>query len=209
MEKIRNEIIRLSGSGKRVVSTRRHGIYSTMTLPGLDDMPAVRDTLQRFQDFGITDNLSGKTFIDIGANVGAVALEAARRGAKVVGVEYREDRVQLCNEIAEMFKLDATFYQADFNVMPVDRPHWMKKYDIVLSCSVDEYIVDKPSFYKMIHELCDEDGDLYLESNVQRDQPEIMTIMLLESAGFSAQYLGNGHSGGISRKRKLFTGSPK
>lgn len=203
LEELRGHITTLSGSGKRVVSTRRHGLYSTFTLPGLDDMPGVRDTRQRFADFFIDQDLSGKTWIDLGANVGAMSFEAARRGATITGVEYREDRVVLMQAIAEHFGMTtAEFFIADFN-----EPRWMEglqpKYDIVLCSSVDEYINNVLDFYEKLANLTNE--VCYFESNIQRGVTETETIAALEAAGFkTVEYLGNGHSGGISRKRKLY-----
>jgi hypothetical protein len=207
LQDIRDDIIVLSGSGKRVVSTRRNGIYSTFTLPGLDDMKAVRDTKQRFIDFGVPDDLSGKSFIDIGANVGAMAFEAARRGASVTGVEFRHDRVTLCNVISHHFAFDAKFWQADFNsTIDAVPPVWYRKHDIVLCCSVDEYIDDLETFYDMLNALCDD--TLYFECNVQHGQDVEDTLFILERAGFChITYLGAGHSGGISRKRKIYRAS--
>lgn len=204
LESIRAAIIELSGSGKRVApGARRHGIYSTMTLPGLDDMPAVRDTKQRFDDFGVPKDLNGTTWLDVGCNVGAMAFEAARRGASVTGVEFRQDRVDLCDVIASKWELNALFWQADFNDRR-EKQVWETQYHSVLCSSVDEYIVDRPGFYSWLNSLC---GDtLYFECNVQRDQDVHETIAMLEIAGFiDVNHLGSGHSGGISRKRKIYT----
>ncbi len=207
---IRSSIVELSGSGKKVApNARRHGIYSTFTIPGLDDMVGVRNTKQRFHDFAVPEDLNGRSMIDVGSNVGAMALEFARRGASVTGVEYRDDRVSLCNVMAQEFKLNAKFLQGDFNeILELDsdsRPAWIKKYDLVLCSSVDQYIEDLESFYEMLHDLCGH--TLYLESNLQgkglSDAENMLAI--LERAGFvRAEYIGNGHSGGISRKRKLY-----
>ncbi len=208
LEDIRASITELSGSGKKVMpNARKHGIYCSFTLPGIDDMLAVRDTKQRFADSEIPTDLRGVSVIDVGSNVGAIALEFARRGAKVTGVEYRDDRVALCNVMAKHWNLDAEFHQADFNASPSgDQSSWLqKKYDIVWCASVDEYINDLEAFYSMLHDLCG--LQLYLESNLQgaglSDAENMLAI--LERAGFvEPEYLGNGHSGGISRKRKLY-----
>lgn len=218
IDQIRAEITRTSGSGKRLApGARRHGIYSTMTLPGLDDMTAVRDTMQRFRDFSAPDSMIGVTFLDLGSNVGAMALEAARRGARVVGVEFREDRVHLCNMLAERYDLDARFYAGDFNDYgsgQIGEEWWDRSYltpaDVVLCSSVDEYILDCQRFYSDVRKLVDQNGELWFESNIQ-DRTEYNrsteeTIAMLEIAGFAqVVYRGNGNSGGMRRKRKLYT----
>jgi 2-polyprenyl-3-methyl-5-hydroxy-6-metoxy-1,4-benzoquinol methylase len=223
LAQIRADIVELSGSGKKVApNARRHGIYCSFTLPGLDDMRAVRDTKTRYEDFKVPMSLEGKTFLDVGSNVGATIFEAARRGANVTGVEFRQDRVDLCHRIAQLYGTPqagplmmemrehesigrAKFYVANFNAMhehendPWNRP----VHDVVWCCSVDTYIDDRAAFYAMLRSLCRE--TLYFESNVQRGFSELDAIRALKDAGFDeVHYLGNGHSGGISRKRKLY-----
>jgi SAM-dependent methyltransferase len=206
LDEIRDHITALSGSGKRVVSTRRHGIYSTFTLPGLDDMVGVRDTAIRYKDFGVPEDLNGALVLDVGSNVGAMIFEAARRGAReVTGLEFRQDRVDLCSSIARHYDYRARFFATDFNAtIPPEKPIWYEQYDVVFCCSVDEYIDDLESFHNFLFEVT---GDrLYFESNLQHDFDEADVMAMLMRAGFKdVHYIGNGHSGGISRKRKLFT----
>lgn len=203
LEEIRAKIVELSGSGKRVApNARRHGIYTSFTLPELDDMLAVRDTRQRFADFGVPEFLSGKLVLDVGCNVGAVSMEFARRGANVTGVEYREDRVALCRAIAEHYQMSPQFDQTDLNALREHETWTMTCYDIVFCSSVDEYISDLPSFYRLLRQLCLD--TLYLESNVQGAGSEVVVHSMLSEIFPKVVYTGNGHSGGISRKRKLF-----
>jgi len=222
-EDIKSEIVRLSGSGKKVApGARQHGIYSSFTFPPFDQMRAVRDTRKRFEDFGLYETppttsalpLSGKRFLDVGSNVGAVSFHAAGMGAEVTGVEYREDRVQLCNVIADRYLMEAKFYQTDLNEVianeskhgdDMSSPSWMAvQYDVVWCSSVDEYVNDVLAFYATLHSLCAD--KLYFECNRQGGVSVTETEILLKKAGFkNVMYRGNGHSGGIARKRKLFT----
>lgn len=202
LESLRERISRLSGAGKRGFPERRKkGIYTSFTVPELADMQALRDTKIRMRAFAIPSDLTGKTVIDVGSNVGAVSAELARRGASVVGVEYNGERVELARDIAERFNLKAEFHAADFRSLG-DEP-WIKEYDVVFCCSVDEYLDDVDEFYKLLRRLCS--GTLYFESNIQKGASETETMGRLAKAGFAdVTYLGNGHSGGVSRKRKLF-----
>lgn len=210
IQEIRESLTALSGSGKKVVSTRRNGLYTSMTLPGLNDMLAVRDTLRRFADFGVPPTMNSLRVIDVGCNVGGMAFEFAQRGAFVTGVEYRADRVALCRLIAQHWNFTSRFFQSDFNDLDdQDQDQWMTPqwYDAVLCSSVDEYVTDVRSFYDMIVSLLKTEGILYFECNVQRDQSVEETIAMLKLAGLSSvEYLGSGHSGGISRKRKIYKG---
>lgn len=209
LDEIKQHIIYMSGSGKRLSSQRRHGIYSTFTLPGLHTMPGVRNTEKRFSDFGIPEDMHGCTFLDIGCNVGAMAFEAALRGADVMGIEYRSDRVALCRMIAKTYNLEDTceFQQADLNALEGTEDWADVTYDYVLCSSVDAYIKDVPGFYRFLMTLTKR--ALYLESNIQRNNEQITTTLLLDQAfAGNVRYLGNGDSGGISRKRKLYEVTP-
>lgn len=207
---IRDQLRYLSGGGKKLApGMRRNGIYCTMTLPGLEDMVAVRDTKMRYEDFKVPESLTGVTWIDVGSNVGATALEAARRGATVTGVEFREDRVALCNVMARRWGLNASFHQADFNqvtrlVGTPDALPWMSQYDVVWATAVDNYIDDRPAFYRMLHSLVKPGGMLRFECNVRRGGATVdeATAWLME-AGFelgSIKYLGTGSCPFLKRK---------
>lgn len=210
IEFIREELTRTSGGGKRLAPGRRqNGLYCSMTLPGLDDMPAVRNTMERFAAFYVPDDLGGKTFLDVGSNVGAMAFEAARRGATTTGLEYRDDRVSLCNVIARHYEMsNATFHVADFNeivsarrIEPTYQPDCLTygPRDIVLCSSVDRYVVDFVGFYRWLRSLT---GEVCLfESDRQSGSVPLDVVTAdLEQAGFAVEYLGVGPCPFLRRK---------
>jgi SAM-dependent methyltransferase len=119
-------------------------LYSSYTLPELNQAPFFKNTLDRLKMFGIDKDLSGKTVLDLGSHVGAISFELARRGAKVLGVEHNIDRVKLCKKIACHFKLNAEFIVADMENLE------LPKFDIVLAMIVDHYVKDKERFYQFI-----------------------------------------------------------
>lgn len=212
IEFIREELKRTSGGGKRLAPGRRqNGLYCSMTLPGLDDMPAVRNTMERFAAFQVPDDLTGKTFMDIGSNVGAMALEAARRGATTTGLEYRDDRVSLCNVIARHYEMsNATFHVADFNAIvstreDEDEDHQpgclgdVELQDFVLCSSVDRYVDDFVGFYRWLRSLTG--GVCLFESDRQSGSVPLDVVMAdLMKAGFSVDYLGTGPCPFLRRK---------
>jgi len=74
-----------------------------------------RDTLYRFDVMEIPENLEGKSVVDLGCQLGTMAMEAYRRGAEpVLGIEFQEEYVECAKELAKYnnFK-DITFMQGD------------------------------------------------------------------------------------------------
>jgi 2-polyprenyl-3-methyl-5-hydroxy-6-metoxy-1,4-benzoquinol methylase len=183
----------LSGSGKRTHTTRM-GLYSSMNF--FPDLPAVRDTALRFQEFGI--NLLEGSVLDVGSNVGALSFEAAKRGGKVQGYEYSWERVQFTNKLARQKGAPCRFTQVDLRqYLPKRRAQF------VFCCSVDEYIKDRQLFYNWLWEVTLD--TLFFECNVQKGQTVDDTIRMLKKARFeTVEHLGSGDDGGISRKRRIY-----
>jgi 2-polyprenyl-3-methyl-5-hydroxy-6-metoxy-1,4-benzoquinol methylase len=121
-----------------------------------------RDTLQRFDQFCIPKDLSGKTVLDIGSNTGAMSFEFARRGAKVTGLEYNRERVSVCNELRDYLEVDAEFHHVDLNLSIPDSIS-CQEYDIVCCCAVDAYVDDQAVLYKFVSDMAKD--TCYFESN--------------------------------------------
>lgn len=175
LEDIRRRISILSNPSKGPRQNGARRIYTSFTLPGLDDMVAKRDTMDRLRRFGVPADLSGKTAIDVGCNVGAVSFELARRGAVVAGVEYDAARVTLCTDIALEMRLNSCFDRMDLNAQSPGG-----KWDIVWCSAVDQYIDDRAKFYRTLRSLCRE--TLYLESNDRKSHPAVELV----EAGFAS-----------------------
>lgn len=80
---------------------RRRRNYQSYWLDG-EYVKGSRDTLKRFEAMGIPKDLSGKTVVDLGCQIGAICTEAYLRGAKqVTGVDICSDYIELAMEIAE------------------------------------------------------------------------------------------------------------
>ena len=135
-------------------------LYGSYHLPGFK-ASGDRDTIKRFNYFGIPKNLSKFRVLDIGSNTGALSIEAARRGATVYGLEFNKERVELCNEIASKFNLKAKFSPCDF------RKDWIAPngIDVVFCCSVDNYIENKKTFFAKIIDI--NPNICYLEINTK------------------------------------------
>ncbi len=121
---------------------------------------AWRNTLQRFYQFGVPNDLSGKTVLDVGSNSGAMSFEFAKRGAKVVGLEYNKERVDVCNELVDFLDVNAVFHQVDLNI---GFPEMSHPFDIVICTAVDIYMKDRVKLYEFVSNMTK--GVCYFESN--------------------------------------------
>jgi len=81
----------------------------------IDGNPGIRDMDHRFKVIQFPESFDGETVIDFGCSVGAVCLEAKKRGAKrVVGLDYKEETIEVAKQVAKEYNLDIEFYT--FNI---------------------------------------------------------------------------------------------
>jgi len=158
--------------------------YSTYHFENFEITQAQRNTLDRLNMFGIKneDDFSGQNIIDFGSNLGAMALELAKRNANVIGLEFNNDRVMLTNEIAKFLKLRAEFIQCDINDFSSNI-----KYDIVFALSINKYMKNKVKFYNLLSETIK--NVCYLESN-DFNLDHFWLKDFFSEKGFVVNYLG-------------------
>jgi 2-polyprenyl-3-methyl-5-hydroxy-6-metoxy-1,4-benzoquinol methylase len=152
------EAIRLSNAGTRTNPTATK-LYASYHLDKFTNIFADRCTLPRLNRIGMPPRLDGKTVLELASNTGAISLELASRGAKVIGLEYNDERVDFCNRLAKKLELDATFKTCDLNWQTPEG-----SYDIVVCGSVDAYLkTPLSSFTEMLSRLTK--GTCFFESN--------------------------------------------
>jgi len=107
-EKLRKEIIDYTQwpYGKREVQ------YQTVD----SSLPGIRNMEHRYDIIGFPKSFNGETVIDIGCNIGMICFDAKRRGAKrVVGIDYKEETIDVAKKLAKELNLDVEFYTFDVN----------------------------------------------------------------------------------------------
>jgi hypothetical protein len=81
----------------------------------IDGNPGIRDMEHRYEVIQFPKSFDGETVIDFGCSVGAICLDAKKRGAKrVVGLDYKEETIQVAKGLAKEMDLDVEFYT--FNI---------------------------------------------------------------------------------------------
>lgn len=111
--------------------------YQAIALPGGVTTPGhERDYLHETL-FG--SDFTGKTFLDIGSYLGAFCLEAMRRGAdEALGIETDPTNIRQARKIAELWGLDASYVQADFEDWPLPD----RQFDVVACLNVLHHLYD-------------------------------------------------------------------
>ena len=81
---------------------KRNRAYQT-----IGDNHGVRDMEYRYEIMKLPKSFEGKTVVDIGCSVGAICIEAKKRGAKrVVGIDYKKETVNVAKKVASEYNLD-------------------------------------------------------------------------------------------------------
>ena len=81
----------------------------------IDGNPGIRNMDHRYEIMQFPKSFDGETVIDFGCSVGAICLEAKRRGAKrVVGLDYKAETIEVAKQVAKEYNLDIEFYT--FNI---------------------------------------------------------------------------------------------
>jgi len=133
-------------------------IYGEMYFPMFKDKKFMRKTKDRFKQFRI-ESLTGLTVLDVGCHIGSLSFYSHQLGAEVVhGLELNEDRVKTANAIKKYHDLKNIEFTST-------KDNLFDKYDVVLCCSVDDYVEDPSEFYDFLFSKTK--GRLILESNIQ------------------------------------------
>lgn len=106
-------------------------LYQGLTLPKGVSLSSRDNSLEIFASTGWpSHHWAGKTVLDVGCHLGAMALEAKRRGAsRVVGFDLDSNLLGLAEELSIILGLDIELYDCDF----WDFPLWGQKFDIVMA----------------------------------------------------------------------------
>jgi len=125
-----NTFARESPSSAHGFITSTFGGVQTAPTHFLGDYPTIK--WQKFQD-SISDDLSGKTVLDVGCNGGFYSIEMKRRGAaRVVSIDSDERFLEQARFAADAIGVDITFRHLDV----YDIAALKEKFDIVLFMGV-------------------------------------------------------------------------
>jgi cyclopropane-fatty-acyl-phospholipid synthase len=133
-----------------------------------DDLDWDLETAQRHKidvTLGRLDIFKGASVLDIGCGWGAVAIEAARRGAKVTGITLSEQQISLARERAAEQQMKVDFQVADYR--PFAEKH-AGEFDRIVSVGMFEHVGRKQfgTFFGALHQLLKPGGKAVVHSIV-------------------------------------------
>lgn len=165
--------------------------------------PQVRNTLVRFQEFGLPERLDGMVFFDIGCNLGHISIELARRGAHVKSFDCVRERLAVVDRLVSYLGLSSSIETHFFDANDISlRPTFLSSYgkaDHTICLAVDGYIHDLPAFYTFLSSVTN--GYCYFESNTKYSEEQRLTML---SFSFSS-VLSLGHSQALGGSRTIYT----
>lgn len=195
MKNLQSEVIRLSGPLREPSNTV---LYSSFHHPRFHLPEAQRNTLRRFEELTVPQELAGSV-LDLGANLGAMAFEAVRRGASsALCVEYNAERVVVGNELAGFLGVPVRFERHDLNA---GNPLAGQRFDTVFCCALDQHVRDRLELYGIAAGATR--WDLFLESNLYEWKREDY-LDAFKSHGLSGVYLGTNGDDQFCDTRRLF-----
>ena len=115
-------------AGEQECAYHRMELPYGIVVPGDDRRPTARQIF--------TEDLTGKSVLDIGCNDGFMCFEAARRGAKrVLGVDVAGERIDRARRTADCLGLDVEFRVLDIETEPLD-----EMFDYILCLNVTHHM---------------------------------------------------------------------
>ncbi|AGF85668.1 putative protein kinase [Moumouvirus goulette] len=226
-DKIANEIyeemIKISGPHTNLTAITKNmvgaDIYGSYHFPKFTKLNAQRNILVRYEEFIIPNNLSNKTVFDFGSNLGSLSFEAARRSAKsVIGFEFCEKRVNVCNKLAQYLEIEnvAKFIQTNIDDETKDINAFVQKYgtvDITFCCALDAY-VNKEKLYELVskttRDICYFETNSSIPKETFIETMEKLGFKLIIPLGTSKSDLGYGRFSYILVKNpKILSSRPK
>jgi SAM-dependent methyltransferase len=120
-------------------------------------------------------DLKGKRILDAGCGIGDLSFQLAAQGARVVGIELNEVKVEHARHIARQWNFSED--RLKFIAGDVMAMEWMDlgQFDAIFCLALLEHVQDDTSLLKQMHRMLRPDGFLMLEvpSATRKTIPEV------------------------------------
>lgn len=142
------------------------GEETTLNRQGLEPIGDESRTriLRETLDMMLNGSLAGRRLLDLGSLEGGLALEMARDGLEVLGVEGRRSNFDKCQLIADYFDLpNLRFQHLDVRELT---PEKHGTFDAVLCCGLLYHLADPFSFLDSLSRLTEAGGVVFVDTHV-------------------------------------------
>ena len=150
------------------------------------DYPSHRkNSMARVEKILSKIDVKGKFVLDLGCSVGGISLPLAIGGATVLGIDYDPSAIEVANEIATEFKLDAIYVVNDVCDL---KPHMdkMKKVDICVWFSQFMWLMKqygKEKSFGILKYMSDKCKEMFFETAIS----DTMAGSAMTNAGITNQ----------------------
>lgn len=99
-------------------------------------------------------DITNKTILDLGCGSGRISFQLADKDAKVIGIDYAENMIELANKYKEKFykKENIQFYQADF----MKEQYEKNNFNITIALGVFDYVKNPNEILEKIKQTTSE-----------------------------------------------------
>lgn len=154
-----------SSSARQLVDSVAHWHQRFEISPGVYT-PGTYDPGFLLEKMDLSDDLSGKRILDIGASDGFFSLQLRRRGAEIVAVDYRPKQLHGFAVMEQISGLDFDYRQLNVYHLNVDE---LGTFDIVLFLGVLYHLPDLIRALAIIRAVSA--GQLFIETHCSSDVP--------------------------------------
>ncbi|MGD0311920.1 MAG: class I SAM-dependent methyltransferase [Acidimicrobiales bacterium] len=135
-------------------------LHAASDFYGLDALRSGSDFMRPFELAELGD-VSGRDLVHLQCHIGTDTLSWARRGARVVGLDFSANALEVARGLAAGCGVDVEFVRADVHEAPVALNH--RRFDVVYTgVGALNWLPDLDAWARVVHDLLRPDGVLYL-----------------------------------------------
>lgn len=153
------------------------------------DEDRINTAVESLKEMLEEDNLSGKTFLDIGCGSGLFSLAAVRLKAKVFSFDYDKQSVACANKLKRKFNIDDNVWQIEYgSVLDSNYMSSLGSFDIVYSWGVLHHTGDMKTAIINAASKTSPGGKLFI--SIYNDQGIISLMWKAVKKTYCSSYLG-------------------
>ena len=134
------------------------------SIPSIN-LKGLRNTEKRINKLKLSEYLNGKSFLDIGTNIGAIPISIENNFTNGVGIDHNPTLIKVANKVKDYFDIKNLRFIADDFI----KYEFKSNFDVVLSLAnhstFDKGIEDSNKYFIKINNILNRNGILIVESH--------------------------------------------